>query len=111
MASGKGFRDVGILGVSLFFDPMDFDNVTYRKIGDIIENVRSLELSEPHYERIGKLYAMTIASAVPSELTKEEFFKQIVDIFYNPARAIMNIKSDEPLIRFISNVVVQVGGM
>lgn len=111
MASGKGLQDIGILGVSLFFDPMDFDNETYRKIGDIIENVRSLELSEPHYERIGKLYAMTIASAVPSELTKEEFFKQIVDIFYNPARAIMNLHSDVPLIRFISNVVVQVGGM
>lgn len=106
--SKEGCQNDYTIGISLFFDPMDFRTEEYKKIEDIVRNISSPRLSPPQYDRVGKNYTLTVASPVPSELTKEEFFKQIVDIFYNPTRAIMNIKSKEPLIRFISNVVVMV---
>lgn len=111
IAEGKGMSEYGVLGVMIFFDPMEFTNEVYKEILKIPEEIRCEYLSEPSFNRVGKYYAMTVASMVPDNLTKQEFFKQIVDVVYNETRAVMNLKSDIPLVRFFSNVVVRVGGL
>lgn len=110
IAEGKGMSECGVLGVMIFFDPLEFSNEVYQEIVKIHKEWNSV-LSDLKFGRVGKYYAMTVASMVPDNLTKQEFFKQIVDVVYNETRAVMNLKSDIPLVRFFSNVVVRVGGL
>ena len=107
---GKGMSDEDFLGVKIFFDPLEFSNEVYQEIVKIHKEWNSV-LSDLKFDRVGKYYAITVVSVVSNGFTKQEIFKQIVDVVYNETRAVMNLKSDIPLVRFFSNVVVRVGGL
>jgi len=101
------FRHDEKIGVNLYFDPMDLDMNSMGHLRTIHKDCFGPGFVDSQFKRVGKLYSFSISGFVPVEETKFEYFKKIYIIAENQSMAILNIKNEDPIIKFVSNVVVK----
>lgn len=102
----------GHLKIHLFFDPMEFTTKINKKITDTYTECFGRRMLY-EMKRVGKLYSLCFECYHDfdpffqvSEI--KNYIKELHLISENQAKALLNIKSDDVLIRFISMLVVQI---
>jgi len=101
------YRQDEKIGINLYFDPMDLDTKSISRLREIHKDCFKSTFTDSKFKCVGKLYSFSIEGIVPVDETKVQFFKRIYMIAENESLAILNIKSDDPIIKFVAAVVVQ----
>ena len=101
------FRNTGIIGVAFFFDPFILDIDNYKKLKQIYKDVFGEDFKDNQFKRVAKLYSILISNNIPSTETNHSYFKEILKVAENQSHALMNISSEDKLIKFVSNFVIR----
>lgn len=101
------FRQDDKIGINLYFDPMDLDINSIGRLRVIHKDCFNSAFVDSQFKRVGKLYSFSIQGYVPADEIKFEFFKRIYMLSENESLAILNIKDEHPIVRFVATVVVQ----
>lgn len=101
------FRNTGIIGVLFFFDPFILDMDNYKKLKNIYKDVFQEDFKDSQFKRVSKLYSILITNKIPDGETNHSYFKQIVTVSENQTIALMNISSNDRMIKFVSNFVIR----
>lgn len=101
------FRHDDKIGVNLYFDPMDLDLGSMTMLRKIHKDCFGHPFVDSQFKRVGKLYSFSISGNVPEGETKFEYFKRIYMMAENESLSILNVKSDDCVVKFVANVVVQ----
>lgn len=102
------FRRDDMIGIDLYFDPMDLDLNSIGRLRTIYKDCFGSNFVDSQFKRVGKLYSFSISGNVPVDESKFEYFKRIYMMAENESLSILNVKSDDIIVKFVANVVVQI---